>query len=217
MILLLENKTIRATESEINFQNYDDIMEAVFTDDNCNNMLDGFLKDYALFDKYETIMIHESIYREKGRKELFKKLENYCEDKSLVKFSGSNTSALVTNESLQLSDKNFYTNLEFFLQMYRDNKSNILMLAYGRYWDLNPLLNYLEKLNLFIENIDTRKEVRSSKFKQDFGIFSLKRILKDEEYEVLLENLRFIDQKVSRDEMKVLASNFQKLIQEKSK
>ncbi len=217
MILLLENKTIRATESKIDFSSYNDIMEIVSTDEECDDLLDSFLCDPTVFNKYQIIMIHESIYREEWRKELFKKLENYCEDKSLVKFSGSNTSALVTNESLQLSDKNFYTNLEFFLQMYRDNKSNILMLAYGRYWDLNPLLNYLEKLNLFIENIDTEKEIRSSKFKQDFGLFSLKRILKDEEYQLLLENIDFKDQKVSMDAMIILASNFKKLIQEKSK
>jgi len=221
MILLLENKRERAYNSKIDFQDYenDNTLKTVFSDNPCDDLLDNFLEDQTIFDKYKTIIIHESIYKEEARKELFNKLEKYCKDenKSLIEFSGNNSQALVTNVSLKLSVKSLYENLETFLKMYREDMADILMLAYGIYWDLNPLLHYLEKLNIFIEDRNTKEKTRLSKFKKDYGLFSLKKILKEEEYQLLLKDLSFKGQEVNKEEMIILASNFQTLIQEKTK
>ena len=218
MILLLENKTTRVDESDINFSYYDDIdiMKALLTDEKCNNFLDDFLDDHTVFDKYDTIIIHESIYREEKRKEFFEELESYCKGKNLVKFSGNNTQALLTSISLDLSDKDLYTNLVDFLEEYRNNNHNILMLAYGKHWDLNKLLNVLQKLNLFIENYEDEK-LDFDEFEDDFDLLEFKNLLNNNEYNVLFRNLDNFENEISLEQIKVLASNFKKLIMEKSK
>ena len=216
MILLLENTTTRLAESEINFSHYDDIMKTVSTDERCNDLLDAFLHNHAVFDKYETIIIHESIYREEKRKYFFEELENYCKDRKLIKFSGNNTQALLTSISLDLSDKDLYTNLVAFLEEYRNHNYNILMLAYGKHWDLNKLLNVLQKLNLFIENYEDEK-LDFDEFEDDFDLLEFKNLLNNNAYNVLLQNLDNFENEISLEQIKVLASNFQKLIQEKSK
>ncbi|MDQ7083975.1 MAG: hypothetical protein Q9M36_03185 [Sulfurovum sp.] len=80
---------------------------------------------------------------------------------------------------------------------------------------LDPLCNYLEKLNIFIETLDKSNKYRSAKFKKDFGLFELKKILKEEEYQLLLKNLDF-GYKVGFEEMKILSYNFKTLIQTKA-
>ena len=56
---------------------------------------------------------------------------------------------------LELNSKDFYgQNLKIFLDNYRKNQQNILMLSYGDKWVLNVLLNILEKINLFLNKND---------------------------------------------------------------
>ena len=53
-------------------------------------------------------------------------------------------------EFLQLNSKELYTkNLKLFLET---NENNLLQLAYGEEWEVNILLNKLEKINKFIED-----------------------------------------------------------------
>ncbi len=216
MILLLENVTERAKRSEVDFQEYKNIIDTVFFNQKCDSLIDDFLKDHTIFDKYDTIMIHESIYREEERKELFEVLESYCTDKSLVTFSGNNSQALLTDVSLQLSVEDFYKNLEDFLSEYNSDNISILMLAYGKYWDLNKLLNILHELNLFIENYED-EEIDFDEFEDDFDLFELKNLLNTDEYNILFENLYNFESEIDLEQIKILASNFKKLIQEKSK
>jgi len=216
MILLLENNTIRANKSEINFENYSEVMESVFSDVECNTLLADFLEDNHVFYKYKTIIIHESIYREEQRKELFKTLESYAKNKNLVKFSGNNSQASLTDKTLQLSAENLYENLETFLQESQKNESNILMLAYGKYWDLNKLLNTLQLLNLFIEDYDEKEEIDFDVFEDDFDLRELKNILSDDDCKKLFKNLDNFEDEIDLEQIKVLAHNFEILIQEKS-
>ncbi|MDQ7046339.1 MAG: hypothetical protein Q9M39_01435 [Sulfurovum sp.] len=88
-------------------------------------------------------------------------------------------------------------------------------MAYGKNWDLNPLLNTLEELNIFIENFDEDEEINFDEFEDDFDLLTFKKILKDEEYQSLYKNLDFADE-VSIDEMRILSDNFKTLIQTKA-
>jgi len=214
MILLLENNTIRKNKSEINFENYSEVMESVFSDTKCNSLLDNFLEDNYIFDKYKTIIIHENIYREEQRKKLFNVLESYAKNKNLVKFSGNNTQASLTDRRLQLSAENLYKNLETFLQESKKDESNILILAYGQHWDLNKLLNTLQELNLFIEDYD--EEIDFDEFEDDFDLLELQKILSDDDYKKLFKNLDDFEDEIDLEQIKVLACNFEILIQEKS-
>ncbi len=92
MILLLENEQDRIggiEKSGIDFTEYSDSIEVILYDEKCNNILNGFLENPHDFDKYDTIIIHESIYQENKRERLFEILEQYTvkENKNLVKFS----------------------------------------------------------------------------------------------------------------------------------
>jgi len=218
MILLLENRRDRVggiEEININFDKYKNI-EVILYDDNCNHILDKFLENNNQFSKYDTIIIHESIYDDNRRDELFKVLKEFCLDKKLIIFSGYHPQASLSNNTLTLTPKKLYENLDTFLKEYKNDNSNILMLSYGKDWDLNPLCNYLEKLNIFIETLDKNNKYRSAKFKKDFGLFELQKILKEEEYQSLYKNLDF-GYEVSIEEMKILSYNFKTLIQEKAK
>lgn len=215
MILLIENKRDRIggfEERSIDFDKYPNI-EVILYDDKCNNILDEFLEDNNKFNEYDTIIIHETIYYKDKVETLFKVLEQYVKskNKTLVKFSGHNTQSSFMNNILTITPSKLYQYLEIFLN---EDNSNILMLAYGKYWDLNPLLNILEKLNLFIENFNEDEEIDFDEFEDDFDLLELKTILKDEEYQLLYTNLEFNDE-VSLEEMKILSHNFENLIKEK--
>lgn len=216
MILLLENRRDRIggiKDSGIEFEKYKNI-EVVLSDKNCNTILDNFLENLHQLDKYHTIIIHESIYHEEKREILFKALEQYIKNnnKILVKFSGHYSNSSFSNNILKVTPIKLYQNLETFLKEYNPN---ILILAYGENWDLNPLLNALEELNVFIENFDEDEEIDFDEFEDDFDLLALKKILKEEEYQSLYKNLDFGDE-VSIEEMKTLACNIKTLIKEKA-
>jgi len=218
MILLLENKRDRIggiEERGIDFSKYNKNLEVILYNEKCNDMLDKFLKDNNQFDKYDTIIIHESIYHDNKRDELFKVLKKFCIDKKLIIFSGNHSQSSLSNNTLTLTPKKLYENLETFLKEYDNDNSNILMLSYGKDWDLNPLLNTLEELNIFIENFDEDEESDFDEFEDDLDLLALKKIFKDEEYQSLYKNLDFEDE-VSLEEMKILACNIKTLIKEKA-
>jgi hypothetical protein len=178
--------------------------------------LNAFLENRHEFDKYDTIVIHESIYQENKRETLFGELEKYTaqENKILVKFSGTHTQSSFSENILTLAPAKLFKNLEVFLKEYKDDNSNILMLAYGKHWDLNPLLNILQELNIFIEDFDEFEEMDFDEFEIDFDLDKLKKILKEEEYRLLFNDLNFGDE-INLQDIKNLANNFQRLIQSK--
>ena len=220
MILLLENVQNRINgieKSSIKFPNYSAYIEVVLYDKKCNERLNNFLENLHDFDKYDTIIIHESIYLDDKRERLFEVLEKYAEkeNKNLVKFSGYNTQSSSSNNVLTLSPTKLFENLETFLKEHKNDNSNILMLAYGKHWDINPLLNTLQELNIFIENFDENKEMDFDEFEDDFDLLELKKILKEDEYQSLFKDLNFGDE-ISIGDMKNLATNFKRLIEEKA-
>ncbi len=214
MILLFENKEIRQKDVTIVFD--DNIIHNILGDDKCNEVLSSFLEDESQLESYDTIIIHESIYFENERDTLLKKIETYCsqKEKKLVKFSGHNTQAHFNNKLLEISSKSLYENLTVFLEKYINYDANILMLAYGKNWQLNLLLNILEKLNIFIENSNKNESFDFDEFEDDFDLLKIKNILGNSEYKKLLVDID--DDEISIIKVKLLADNLKKIIQEKA-
>jgi len=208
-IILLENQTIRQQGIQIN-------CEKILGNENCNEKLENFMKNNSIFDEYDVIIIHENIYLESERKKLFNELESYCNEKYLVKFSGNNSQSSINNKILSLSAKTLYENIEEYLNENKSGQANILMLAYGKYWDLNKLLNILQSLNLFIEEFDEEFEIDFDEFEDDFDLLELKKILSKEDYKSLFINLNDFEDDINLEQINILASNFEQLIQEKS-
>jgi len=208
-IILLENQTTRQQGIQIN-------CEKILGNENCNEKLENFMKNNSIFDEYDVIIIHENIYLENERKELFNVLESYCNEKYLVKFSGNNSQSSINNKILSLSAKTLYENIEEYLKENESGQANILMLAYGKYWDLNKLLNILQSLNLFIEEFDEENEIDFDEFEDDFDLLELKKILSKEDYKSLFINISDFEDDINLEQINILASNFEQLIQEKS-
>ncbi len=210
-ILLLENKDYRQKKLAINFKTFD-FIDNILGDKACNILLDEFLKDQSKFDIYDTIIIHESIYYNLKREKLFDTLDKFCLDKGLIKFSGNNTQFSLENElSLQLNPTTLYENLEIFLETYKVDDPNILMLALGKNWYLNVLLNSLEKLNIFIEN--NNKPKQKSIFSSKTGLTKIKAV-SPESYALIFSGIE--SNTITTDQMKKVAEKLKNLIQDKA-
>jgi hypothetical protein len=60
-------------------------------------------------------------------------------------------------EVLELNSKTFYSqNLTLFLDAIKEKNDNLLMLSYGKQWQLNIILNVIESLNLYIDTKDIK-------------------------------------------------------------
>jgi hypothetical protein len=124
---------------------------------------DEILKDHLLLEKYDVIISHRSAF-DKDNSKIMDIIENYCtkNNKALILFSGGIYTSFYSEEpfeKLSLNSKTLYSqNLELFLENIENNtKINLLLLAFGEHWEVNLLLNVLEKTNLFIlkfKNLD---------------------------------------------------------------
>lgn len=138
------------------------------------------LKDNSFdFDKYSMIMAHKSAF-ENDVGIIVDRLKVYCkkENKALVFFSGGTQNYYdnTYNDYLELETKYFYSdNLKLFLEAYKENNANILMLSYGEKWIANSLLNILEKINLFL-NTNDDKDILYDEFKNFTEVDKLKNI-----------------------------------------
>jgi len=170
-ILLIEDRTKRqelfTNNTKIDLQIYEDILDNLI-DEKYREFRDQILKDASILDKYDIIISHKSAFEENNSKTLTV-LENHCKvnNKPLVYFSGGIVSNYYQNdeyEKLILNSKTFYSqNLKIFLDNIKKEQQNIMMLCYGERWELNIVLNTLEKLNSFIEDNRNKELVRSNR------------------------------------------------------
>lgn len=118
MILLLENKEDR--QKYIDISAFATIVDNILGDNDCNKSLDKFLEDISIFDKYDTIIIHESIYYKHKRDLLLKEIKDYCKDsnKNLILFSGNNSQSNSSNNILTITAKSLYNYITIFLENY---------------------------------------------------------------------------------------------------
>jgi len=210
MILLLENKQLRQKKFEIkNISKIDNILG----DEKCNEIISNFLKDNSIFNKYDTIIIHESIYFEEKRAILFETLKKYSKSKNLVIFSGSRDTSSLNKNILEISAKTMYVNLEDFINEYNNNHKELLILAYGKLWKFNFLLNILEKLNIFIdENFENDIELDFDEFEDDFDLFKIKEHISQEDYENIFSNIDDYEDEITLEQIIKLRDNLKKLI-----
>ena len=210
MILFLEDKETRESRIDISNENID-----VFIGySKCEQQLNDFIKNNEIFNKYDIIIIHESINFKKDT-DIIHKIKGYCKNnaKKLVIFSGNNSQPSLSNNTLTITAKSLYSNIKIFLENYKNNQSNILMLAYGEHWRLNILLNILEKINMFIENLEETENITFNRFKKDY-IFKIKPIMTNEEYNNLFGNEK-IGSKIDLSQIKIFRDNLKQLIQDK--
>lgn len=138
------------------------------------------LKDNSFdFDKYSMIMAHKSAF-ENDVGVIIDRLKAYCkkENKALIFFSGGTQNYYdnTYNDYLELETKYFYSdNLKLFLEAYKENNANILMLSYGEKWIVNSVLNILENINLFLDRNDDEDFVYDT-FKNCTEVDKLKNI-----------------------------------------
>ncbi len=215
-IILLENKVSRKDKYNIGFSKHKNL-ESIFGDEKCNEVLSDFLKDNTLFDQYDTIFIHSSIFHEDERPVLFRTLKEYCikNKKTLVKFSGGGDIGSLNNNTLELTAKSFYENVEIFLYEYEKNTADLLMLGYGKSWDLNILLNILEKINILIEDNNGEFKEDFDEFEDEFDLPKLKKIFGINIYERILENVKIDEDEINLDQIKTIYNNLKRLIQDK--
>ena len=107
--------------------------------------------DTSILDEYDVIILHRSATSSDI-------IEAHCEkkEKALVLFSGGTTASYYQNgpnEKLSLNSKDLYSkNLRLFLDELKVDNINLRVLAYGEKWELNLVLNILEKINKIKQN-----------------------------------------------------------------
>lgn len=173
-IMLIDDRTERQIkfyeETGVNLDEYSDVLDN-FTADSYEELLKDFKSnDFSIIEKYEVIIIHRSAFGDlnglviSNFKELCKQ-----KNKSIVFFSGGISSISIKNSPfvhLLLNSKKFYSNnLKLFLELSKNNKPNLLVLAFGENWKINLLLNSLEKINLEVGKNIEKEELRWDGFK----------------------------------------------------
>ena len=154
-ILLIEDRAERQRKfTKIDFSKYDMVDNKI--GDEYKQIEEEFNKERFELNNYNVIISHRSAFGENNSKVL-SKLKEFCKEnkKQLILFSGGISVPFYTTtpfESLSINSKELYgSNLELFLEDAKENKrSNLLLLAYGKNWELNILLNTLEKINIFL-------------------------------------------------------------------
>jgi hypothetical protein len=216
-IIFFENKIDRKKNYNIDFEKYSNLV-SVFGNEKCNQELDRFLQDNNIIDQYDTILIHATIYYEDKRSELFKVLKEYCRNKiNLVIFSGGGDIGSLNNNILEVTARSFYENIEIFLERHQDTPNNLFMLAYGEYWDLNILLNTLEKINILIEDNDNNEFIEDyDEFEDDFNFLKIKKVLDIKEYKIIFTNIDINDDEIDINQIKTIRNNLISLINEKT-
>jgi len=145
-----------------------------------HSLIDEIIENKIDWTQYSTIIIHRSGFE--TQREI---LKDICQENliKLVFFSGGISSTFYTDkpyEFLQLNSKDLYTqNLKLFLE---SNEDNLLELAYGDKWEINILLNKLEKINKFIEDNKlngNQEKVLYSDFSIKINIDLLKKLIED--------------------------------------
>lgn len=180
-ILLIEDRVERqqlfSKETGFNFEQYSNILDNRVS-------LDGIE-----LDQYATIICHRSAFGE-SNSNVLDILKDHCKktQTQLVFFSGGISSTFYSHinyEFLLLNSKGFYSiNLMLYLDRVMINHtSNLRLLAYGRNWKINTMLNILSKVNMFISQNAKNDRVKAQRLKTFSQFDNLKDVI-DIEYPV---------------------------------
>lgn len=175
-ILLIEDRVERqekfTQDTGINLKDYDDIL------DNKISLEKVGLKEYS------TIIVHRSAFGEIDEN-ILDFLKEHCQETGtkLVFFSGGISSTFYSKikyEFLLLNSKSFYSqNLKLFLDDMQSNdvEANLLLLGYGKNWEINIALNTLAKINLFLSSNISEEKVKLNFFKTQTKIDNIEKII----------------------------------------
>jgi len=181
-ILLIEDQL----ERQNNFMSFLDFSLTDYKEVLNNAILENYqtiskeLKDDIFnFDEYDIIIVHKSAFENEVRT-VISKLEHFCKEtkKSLVLFGGDASSYYNNNEyeHLQINSKFFYSeNLKLFLDDYIEGNKNLLILSFGKKWQLNIVLNVVEKINFFLEK-NNDEDIVYQEFRNETDINQLDNI-----------------------------------------
>lgn len=191
-IMLIDDRTERQIkfyeDTGINFDKDSDVLDN-FTADFYEELLEEFRNnDFSRLDKYEVIIAHRSAFGDLNG-QVISTFKEICKQKnkpkSLVFFSGGISSVSIKNspfEHLLLNSKKFYSNnLKLFLELSKNNKPNLLVLAFGENWKINLLLNSLEKINIFIGKNNSEANITYEEFEDEVHMDLIRGFLKFEQ------------------------------------
>lgn len=182
-ILLIEDRIERqklfSEDSGFDFDKYIDILDN-------RSSLDGI--DLSI---YSTIICHRSAFGE-SNDNILDRLKDHCKKTKtqLVFFSGGISSTFYSNttyEFLLLNSKSFYSqNLAFYLdEILKSSLSNLGIMAYGKNWKINLMLDVLSKVNMFISQNINKEKVKAQRLKTYAQLDNIKEII-DIEYPIIL-------------------------------
>ena len=177
-ILLIEDRKERQqlfmNATNIDLGRYDDILENA-VDEKYDEIFDKLKNDSFDFENYSIIISHKSAF-DKDNSVIIEKLKSYCNThkKPLVFFSGGIDENYYNKSEYELvliNSKTFYSqNIALFLEAYKDENENILILPYGKKWKLNIALNLLEKLSFFLQKNEKNENVHYNSLVKDVDI-----------------------------------------------
>jgi hypothetical protein len=145
-ILLIEDRAKRQErfmdDTGIDLSKYSDILD----NETDKNYYELILNEGINLSQYDIIISHKSIG---GNSKVIDKLKEHCKKTNtpLILFSGGISANYYNDDDnfieMEINSKTFYSqNLEIFLKAVKSENENILMLAYGKRWELNILLNF---------------------------------------------------------------------------
>jgi len=185
-ILLIEDRADRQRKfTKIDFFKYPMVDNKI--GDAYKAIEKAFNEERFELNDYDVIISHRSAFGENNSKVL-SKLNAFCKEnkKKLILFSGGISVPFYTTtpfEFLSINSKELYgNNLELFLEdAQKNNDSNLLLLAYGKNWELNILLNTLETINMFlVENNSNSFDYDD--FQEDTKYKTIEKLIDFEEY-----------------------------------
>jgi len=184
-ILLIEDRADRQRKfTKIDFSKYPMVDNKI--GDDYKAIEKAFNEERFELNDYDVIISHRSAFGENNSKVL-SKLKEFCKEnkKQLILFSGGISVSFYTTtpfEFLSINSKELYgDNLELFLEdAKKNNDTNLLLLAYGKNWELNILLNTLEKINMFL--VKYEKSITYNRFKVDTKYKTIEKLIDFEEY-----------------------------------
>ena len=145
-ILLIEDRAKRQEhfidDTGVDLSKYSDILD----NETDKNYYELILNEGINLSQYDIIISHKSIG---GNSKVIDKLKEHCKKTNtpLILFSGGIAANYYNDDDnfieMEINSKTFYSqNLEIFLKAVKSENENILMLAYGKRWELNILLNF---------------------------------------------------------------------------
>jgi CheY-like chemotaxis protein len=201
--------------NEIVLDDYSAFLDNFIEEEALNVLEDILNKNFQRFSSYDIIMCHKSVEYRNANSEILSTLRNYCKDsgKTLILFSGGISVNYYDHsefEFLELNSKTFYShNLRLFLDAVIKGNEDILMLCYGEHWKQNIVANTLEKMNLFIFDLQKGYE-NSENFSVNHDLYKVDYEFYELQMKSLDEIIRFRDSLIGYFEQFSLAGASQK-------